>query len=517
MNLPLIISGAEYNRQPLTANSPYYPGYSYRVATASTLDVSRSIGAARSAEVQNLSNRAACLARAADLFAYTQEDLVWSVRMTGMPLGLLSKLYDQIPEILRAVPGLLQDRFKGTGADLDNPIETIQPGLGKALLPLDGFCYAITPGNDPRAAAIVAANLASLGIPFILRASIRDRAAPLIIRALIGGGFDPGGCNLIYLDREDPETSASHRRLLAAGSIVWTFGPPAAIDPSLRYAPRRPSMILDLDDIAPDQSSRLPGSGYNDYLSMVSGLQTTGKIDIDPAQLLKSLRIEDRQEDLFAGKVVLRHGAGNCAAIMWGNLNEATRELIYPALGYPIVCTATKSIMGLAHEQLGAELSDYLASLVAGDPLDPAVQVGFVDPRCLDLIADLRTKNAFRASFTGGERLSAHQAKPLLVASQEDCPDFFGQEIPAYVLAFRRCADLSEAVETINRNTAGEPRLAVSLLNFPGEGILQVAPEVLSLRAHSILIGKPTSDLLPAFHEGNDYALLLTSPKFISY
>jgi hypothetical protein len=236
---------------------------------------------------------------------------------------------------------------------------------------------------------------------------------------------------------------------------------------------------------------------------------------MDPDRISKSVRIEEGQEDLFAGKYLIRHGAGNCAAILWGALDEQTRDLIYPSLGYPIVCTATKSIYGIGQEPLGEELAAYIASLTAGDPLDPATEVGFADPRCLDLIADLRDKNRLHATFTGGERLSPQQARPLLVASQEDCPDFFGQEIPACLLAFRHCAVLPEAVEAINRNTGKEPRLAVSLLNIPGEQAY--GAEVLSLRSHSVLIEKPTSDLLPAFHEGNDYALLLTTPKFLSY
>jgi hypothetical protein len=128
-------------------------------------------------------------------------------------------------------------------------VERITPDCIRRLLPHQGFCYAITPGNDPRPAAIVAANLGYLGIPFILRASIRDAAAPLVIRALIAGGFDPRFCNLVYLDRADPLSKSNHTRMLAACSIIWTFGSPDSIDRTLRYRSTGRRVLLDLATI----------------------------------------------------------------------------------------------------------------------------------------------------------------------------------------------------------------------------------------------------------------------------
>jgi hypothetical protein len=101
----------------------------------------------------------------------------------------------------------------------------------------------------------------------------------------------------------------------------------------------------------------------------------------------------------------------------------------YEAIAYPIACTATKSVMVIDGRDWIEEASHFLAGLVAGDPLDPATQVGYIDSGCLDTLERLRQDNSLRAHFTGGERLSAHQARPLLVASQGECPDFFAQEI----------------------------------------------------------------------------------------
>jgi hypothetical protein len=51
-------------------------------------------------------------------------------------------------------------------------------------------------------------------------------------------------------------------------------------------------------------------------------------------------------------------------------------------------------------------------------------------------------------------------------------------------------------------------------LNFPKD---QLSSQVLDLRAQAILVDSPTTHLLPAFHEGNDYALLLTRGRFLSF
>jgi acyl-CoA reductase-like NAD-dependent aldehyde dehydrogenase len=496
--LPLIISGSEYARQTFSTASPFYPGYTYPVASSSVLDVSKAIGAVRRAEVLSLSDRQACLVRAADLFAFDHEDIDWSVRMTGMPARILSSLYEEIPDILRSIPLGLSARFESVSTGQYYFTEIVQPGVSKIYYPLGGFCYAITPGNDPRATAIVAANLVAFGIPFIIRASIRDRAAPRLFRALIAAGLDPGSCNLIYLDREDPNSLENHSRLVHACSLIWTFGPPAAIDPTLRYSSREARPVLDLSNLDLDLSDPLALTGY---------LHASW-----PEEIARRLTVEDVAEDLFSGKRVIRHAAGNCAAIIDGDFAERGAELLYRAIGYPVACTATKSIMAIGSQGLKGHISGYLESLVVGDPLDLATQVGYIDPRCLDLVDELRRSNAVRCEFFGGERLSQIQGTPLLVCSQEDCPDFFAQEIPAYVLAMRSCTDLPEAVGIINHYTADEPRLGVSLLNF---SMKDLPPELLTLRAHTILHGKLTSTLLPGYHEGNDYALLLTRPKFL--
>jgi acyl-CoA reductase-like NAD-dependent aldehyde dehydrogenase len=125
-----------------------------------------------------------------------------------------------------------------------------------------------------------------------------------------------------------------------------------------------------------------------------------------------------------------------------------------------------------------SQAAEFLGSLVIGDPLDPQTQVGYIESHCLDYLEELRHKYSSWAIFFGGQRLSPIQATPLLVDSQADLPEFFAQEIPAYILAIRQCQDLPEAIDQINRFTTEQPRLAVSLMNIPRD---QLSEAVLNL------------------------------------
>jgi hypothetical protein len=217
-------------------------------------------------------------------------------------------------------------------------------------------------------------------------------------------------------------------------------------------------------------------------------------------------------QDHFAGKPVVRHESGNCAAVVCGPLVEELHPALYASLGYASACTATRTILAVGGGDWVAQARDFLAELVVGDPLDPRTQVGYIEPRVLDNLQERVRSNRLRIATFGGERLSPIQAAPLLVASQADVPDLFGQEIPAYLLGLRQCESLAEAVDRINADTGPQPRLAVSFFNAPED---ELPGALLAVRAHAVLVNQPTSTLLPAFHEGNDYLRLLTQEKLV--
>ncbi|MEJ2710793.1 MAG: hypothetical protein P8074_24495, partial [Anaerolineales bacterium] len=93
----------------------FYEDYHYPVANASVLDLSKAIGAARSAERLPVDSRGALLDKAAEDFTYSQEVLEHTVRLTGMPVTLVQTLLSEIPQWLRQVPEMARGRFTTNG------------------------------------------------------------------------------------------------------------------------------------------------------------------------------------------------------------------------------------------------------------------------------------------------------------------------------------------------------------------------------------------------------------------
>lgn len=503
LTLPLIIAGNEILRDPVEAGTRFYPDYRYRVCQAGVLETAAAIGSARRAVQSGPmdgAGRAQALRKAADLFHWDQAVLEHTVRQTGMPIAQVQALLESIPVWFRAIPELYEKRFSGL-AGLGEGLEEAL-GIGEGLLEfafrLEGFCYAISPGNDPRAAALAAGNLAFLGLPFILRASQKDAVAPLVLRALLKAGFDPRACSLLYFDaRQHPEL---HFRLLDACRVVWTFGPEDFVNQALRYERAGRRAVIELPkELTADGLARLVGQG--------------------------NFGIEERRRDAFEGKLVLRHASGNCAVVLRDPLDPATKASLAAATGFPTGCTATRSAWLIGTESPFEELADYFSGLQVGDPLDGRTQVGKIDPKVLDHLESLVMAGGAALRLSGGKRLSQDQARPLLVSTRavgeeeqalESLPRpalaLLEGEIPAYVLAVHRCSTLESAVEALNRAAGAETRLAVSLQRFRREEWL---PYVARLRAWTVLIDRPTTEVVPVYHEGNDYALLLKSRRLL--
>lgn len=372
------------------------------------------------------------------------------------------------------------------------------------LLPKEGFCYAVTPGNDVRAVAMVAANLCCLGLPFIVKASREDAVAPLIVRALVAGGFDPHFCNLVYFDVTAPDAPAKHFKMVDACAVIWTFGSDDTVDRALRYERKGAGTYVDISDLI---------DGFEpDYPLLWATIARS------PLSLQGRIQVKQNITDHFEGKSVLRHGSGNCAMIAGGTFGDATADLIYQSLGYAIGCNAVKSAMVIGDSHWVVHARSFLSGLVTGDPLDARTQVGYANPATLDYLEkQVRTLGA-RVETWGGERLSPHQASPWLICAREYIDEFFGQEIPAYVLAVGICRTVEEAVERLNLGVRKYRRLAVSLTGIDRTEIHSVVSKI---KAHSLFMDAPTITMLPYYHEGNDYALrlsremLLFSPRSV--
>ena len=499
IRLNSIVGGVPVERRLFQAAALFYPDYRFTLGAPGPLEVAQAIGNARSAEFPTLSERIQALQRAAQLFSFEREHLEHTTRLTGMPITEVERAYTDIPRLLRSVSQVLQARFHRLGKENESLLEVTVPGLYRMLAQPGGFCYAITPGLDPRAAAIAAGNLALLGIPFILRASYKDCAAPLVLQALFEAGFDPRCAALLYLDRDSPDFQSTHFKLVDSASVLWTFGPREAIDPTLRYERTMRRAVVDLEDSEPQTPEAVHTA-------------------IEKAQAAGKLRVEDVLQDHFAGKIVLRHETGSSALIASGPFDEHTCQVLQASTGYAVLCTAARSVFTDAGPQWIEAAVDFYTHLKTGDPLDPQTQAGCIHPRDLDHLQGLLRKHALHMKTYGGERLSEFQMSPTVVVAKDADPQpafgqtWLGTEIPTYVLALQPVESVEQAAAILNTYTQERPRLAVALVNVPAEKRL---PAIRALRATTVLIDLPTTTLVPSFHEGNDYALSLSQAKVI--
>lgn len=457
-----LIGGQPIARRSFPSPSLFYPEYQVATPQAGELDVSRAIGAARRAERMAFAERARALLRAAEAFHAPLSVIEHTVRVTGIPRRVVESLVADIPRWLSQIPdayaGKLIDSapFDRTAQDQEMPQVIYQPP--------NGFAYALCPATDPRAAALVAGNLGALGIPFILKASRQDALAPLVLQALIAGGFDPNFCSLLYFDNRDESAPGKHHKLLQASQVVWTFGPRAGLFPALG---------LEL----PSQPGKLP--------------------------------------ELLQGKVTLFHEDAACAALVGGEFTPATEAFLAESLAFASGCTAVRGVFLVdAAQDWLARGRDWLANLTVGDPLDPATQVGYFHPTNLEALERTVQQHRHDLQQYGGQRLSAHQLQPLLVELDQPVPELLGQEIPAFFLAALRCQSFEQALDLLDRTALQPPRLTVATHG------LELSPaqvqRLAGVQTRYIYLDQPTSRVIPHFHEGNDYLRRLCRPRLLA-
>jgi acyl-CoA reductase-like NAD-dependent aldehyde dehydrogenase len=462
---PLVckIDGEDRSRTTFASRPVFYPDYTVLTPQASLLDVSQAIGAARQAERLDFAASAALLGRAAEQFNFTPALIRHTVRTTGLPYAVVRELLGEIPLWLREVPRLLAARFRPLPGQPGSLAESLPGGAMIVHTPLPGYCYAVLPGTDPRASALVLANLVCLGIPVILKASRFDAVVPAVLDALLSAGLDPHFASLLYFDNHGSDAEAKHSRLVSGSSVVWTFGPRDLVHRTLRYASQTASEAV----------------------------------------------------DLFAGKTVLYHDYAACAAVIRGPYTPDTRRYVHQSLAFASGCTAARTVFLLEAEGWIDQAVEGLRQLRVGDPLDPATEVGYVHPSNLDTLQFLVQRHAHRLRAFGGERLSAVQMAPLMLSLAEPIPDLLGEEIPAYYLAACPCPDFSATLHSLNHTQNGQPRLAVSLFGFKDE--LPQASELARIHACTILRKLPTATIFPYFHEGHDYVRQLTQTQFFNF
>lgn len=493
-----IIGGKRKVRRTFNSTSLYYPDYTYEIADASALQIARAIGCTKTADRSDLKSRMAFLEKAAQSFSFEREDVEHVVKLSGMPISLLQAAFENIPGVLTHTSAVLAERF---GIDKNgDPTSTLSTGVFETIVPDSGFCYAVTPGNDPRVTAIVAANLCFFGIPFVIKASKEDKAAQLVISALIEGGFDPNFCNLVYFDSQGADSAGKHFKLLEACSTFWVYGSDQTVDETLRFEHLGNKLIIPAEDI---EVSDPENPNYHETIAQLS-----------PRALKELITVERNSVDHFKNKRVLRHGTGNCATIFQGEFDENTADFLYRSTAYTIGCNTTKTGMLVNAPNWAADANDYLQSLTVGDPLDPATEVGFVHPVNLEYLENLIEKNSQSIKVSGFKKYSDHQCSPLVIETQSEIPALFTREISAFVLGLKKHETVHSAMEDINHYSPHIRRLAVSLYNLPEN---EIAAAIRQAHSFAVFVNEPTTHVISYYHEGNDYPSLIADRKLNNY
>lgn len=492
------------------AESPFYKGYKIKIADAGKLDlalvVSKLNNAQNTCSKLSFDDCKKILLRASKKIVFKKEDVEHVVRMTGMPYKYVRIYLDEIARLFKTLPELCGKKYGVINGELGKPLHDGSHKL-ELRVPAKGFVYAITPANDPRVSALVAAILVTAGMRGVLKVSKSDvPIAYKIIKTIIDCGYPVDALAVVSFDTAKPESKELNFELVDKAGIIWPFGDDKTVDRLLRFETR------DLFDI--DRFMRVR---HIDNLE--SQFETFREAIAQSRESLRSF-IVNHKIDHFSDKVILRHGSGRCAGILDNDydLNEAADILIDSSMRYPIGCNSMKSVFIPKRncEKLLAILEKRIQKLeeLTSDPLDPATEVGYIEPTLLKTLTQ-RIEELKRMGLVkivaGGKVKSAFQMTPLLAITHDVHSELLLNEYSAYILAVKPSKNFEAAVEELN-SAAGEfKKLAVSILTH------NPAHSRAKVNAHHIKINELTTDIDGIVHEGNDYIAHLTKPCIVTH
>ena len=467
MHLKNLVGGGEIGLgKEFEVKSEFYNDYVTSVTDSNMFDIKMAISKVKAAEAEcnrlSFEERKKILKKAANKLKFNWEDYEYIVKYTGMPIRSVRKHLGDIIKILEIVPELVEKRI-GTkhGRIGHKPIEGHD--LFKFLQPITGYAYVVTPANDPRVTAFVAAWLVTLGIPGVFKVAKTDVfSAQKTMRAIIDSGYPVGALNQLCWDTANEETKKLNFSLADASTAIWAFGTDETVDNLLRF-------------------ERSGNGGINH----------------------------------FSGKVVLRHATGRAAGIYDGtyNIKETAKIIAESALDWPIACNSIKSVFDASPkhellEQLREQFDDYAA--FTGDPLEEGTKVGYISSKLnnhiYSRIASLERLGVIKR--TTGEKLNEFQTTPIILNIQDEHSEFLSSEYSTYITAVKECASFEDAVECSNYAAGKQHRLVVSVFSEERDKILKTI-----LKAHHVKRARHTTELDVLFHEGNDYLHRLTTPQ----
>lgn len=500
------------SKKYFTVESQFYKNFKMFVADSSGLDISIALSKVKQSwdDCQTLSfdQRVKIIEDAAKSLKISEHEIESIVKLVGIPKTYISERVYQIPEVMRSFWKTISKRygFKYGKIGLDFS-ENDEFHKIEFRIPRKGFVYAITPGNDPRATAVVATTLVLLGIPGIIKPSKTDNIIPLkVVKAIIDAGYPKNGLSVLFFDSENPKSKEQNFKICDEATAIWPYGDDETIDNLLRIEKHR---MLNIDELIKDQ-----------------------KISDSPSNILKALTelyddentvdkyISTQTIDHFASKLVLRHASGRCAGILDSNFDVdlAVKLVIESSMRYPIGCNSMKSLFVVESifEKFTQKLNKEFVKLDkhVGNPLDSKTEIGYTDKKTAQFLEkrmDELKRLQLITIIHDGEKISPIQFTPFLVSTKDVNSELLLNEIPGYILCLTKVKSFEDGVSQINQITKDNPKLVVSYFtNDPNHMKLYT-------NAHHLKINYLTTDIDGIVHEGNDYIMQLTRPYMVHF
>ena len=459
----VLLSGKNF-----VVENEFYPDYRVSAPEAGLFDAKTAVSKAKNAiqECRKLAfaERVEILERAAEKFALNNKEAEYVVKSTGMPISVVKEMAGQISQMYRQLPILIEKRIGTKHGKFGQRISK-EMDLFAFFEPINGFVYAVTPGNDIRITSFIASWLVSLGLPGIFKCSKNDLAvAQKSIRVLTEAGYPDGALSVLCWDTNKKENSALNFELEDAAKAIWAYGDDFTVDSLLRFEEKANGQVV----------------------------------------------------DHFSDKIVLRHATGRSAGICDSemNLKHAAQTIVESSLKWPIGCNSLKMLFDASHQK--QELMEILKEKFeeigkkTGNPMDSKTKVGLVSSKLLNhvwgRISDLKKLGLL--NIKTGEKKSEIQTTPILLETKDKNSEFLSTEFSLYVLTSKECATFEEALNDANESAGPTKRLAVSIFSHDEEKIMKGYTH-----AHHVRRIKHTTDIDLLFHEGNDYFHKLTTPQ----
>lgn len=490
--------------------SPFYPNAKVSVADSSQMDIAMLISKAKKArdECRNLrfEKRHEILKKSSKKINFSDKEMEYEVKMTGMPIKYVSKYLDEIPVLMEELPEIIGKKYGLLDGKIASDLhETKEYHKIEFREPIPGFVYSVMPGNDPRVTALVSTILVSLGLPGIIKPSKFD--APIahkVVNSIIDAGYPSGALNVVFFDSSSPQANGCNFKLCDASSVIWPFGEDNTVDKILRFEYKP---VLNLKKFLEEKNIKSINQDFDKFADEIKN--SKGNI---------ADYLEQETIDHFASKIVLRHASGRCAGILDEDFDvkKAAELITESSMNYPIGCNSMKSVFALksVYDKLLSYLGEEFEDLEkkTGDPLKSKTEVGYIEPKLVAYMlqrVDELTRTGLINVVRGGEKISDMQVTPILATTDDVHSELLLNETSAYILGLKKCNSFENAVREVNDAAGENKKLTVSILTH------NLNHMKARMHAHHVKINYLTTDIDGIIHEGNDYVMQLTKPQVL--